>query len=178
MIELVVAEKSDLLHGQMSFEQRAREIAEDKRQEEKEKKELKKSPFRRFFQVNKKNSRYLRSCLDENPTALKLLLFLCEHMDHYNAVVCSHVVLSENLKVSIRTVARATKYLKEHGFVYVYKSGSSNVYVLNNDLVWNSWGTNIQYCEFPANVVLSADEQDEIQTKKQKLTVMKLDSKK
>ena len=59
------------------------------------------------------------------------------------------------------TVARSIKYLKEHGFIYVYKTGTSNVYVANKDLVWNSWGSNVEYCEFPANIVLSKSEQEE-----------------
>ena len=59
------------------------------------------------------------------------------------------------------TVARSIKYLKENGFLYVYKTGTSNVYVANKDLVWNSWGNNVEYCEFPANIVLSASEQEE-----------------
>ena len=41
------------------------------------------------------------------------------------------------------------------------KTGTSNVYVANKDLVWNSWGNNIDYCEFPANIVLSRSEQEE-----------------
>lgn len=59
------------------------------------------------------------------------------------------------------TVARCVKYLKDHGFLYVYKTGTSNVYVANKNLVWNSWGNNVEYCEFPANIILSASEQEE-----------------
>ena len=129
--------------NEISFEQRERDLNELER---KRLKEIKKSPFTNFYQVNKDSSNYLRSCLKENPRALELLLFIFDHMDKYNAVVCSYKVFQEALGVGQATVARAIKYLKD---------------VANNDLVWNSWGTNLEYCEFPANIVLSKSEQEE-----------------
>ena len=63
-------------------------------------------------------------------------------MDNYNAVICSYQVFQEALGMSGRTVSRAIKYLKDNGFIYIYKSGSSNVYIANKNLVWRSWGTN------------------------------------
>ena len=125
--------------NEMSFEQRARDLEEQEREEQKIE-GRKKSPFSRFYQINKDNSDYLRSCLDENPKALKLLLFIFDHMDKYNAVICSYKVFQETLGMGQATVARCVKYLKDHGFLYVYKTGTSNVYVANKNLVWNSWG--------------------------------------
>lgn len=134
---------------------------EKEQAEENERKKIRKSPYSNFYQVNKDNSEYLRSCLDENPKALKLLFFIFDHMDKYNAVVCSYQAFQEALGMSQATVARCVKYLKDNGFLYIYKSGTSNVYVANKDLVWNSWGTNVEYCEFPANIILSKTEQEE-----------------
>lgn len=156
---LVGAEPKKL--NEMSFEQRARDLEEQEREEQKKLREERKSPFSRFYQINKDNSDYLRSCLDENPKALKLLLFIFDHMNKYNAVICSYKVFQETLGMGQATVARCVKYLKDHGFLYVYKTGTSNVYVANKNLVWNSWGNNVEYCEFPANIILSASEQEE-----------------
>ena len=156
---LVGAEPKKL--NEMSFEQRARDLEEQEREEQKKLREERKSPFSRFYQINKDNSDYLRSCLDENPKALKLLLFIFDHMDKYNAVICSYKVFQETFGMGQATVARCVKYLKDHGFLYVYKTGTSNVYVANKNLVWNSWGNNVEYCEFPANIILSASEQEE-----------------
>lgn len=156
---LVGAEPKKL--NEMSFEQRARDLEEQEREEQKKLREERNSPFSRFYQINKDNSDYLRSCLDENPKALKLLLFIFDHMDKYNAVICSYKVFQETLGMGQATVARCVKYLKDHGFLYVYKTGTSNVYVANKNLVWNSWGNNVEYCEFPANIILSASEQEE-----------------
>lgn len=155
----VVAEPKGL--NEVSFEQRARDLQELERNEQEQLKRTRKSPFSSFYQVNKDNSEYLRSCLKENPKALELLFFIFDHMDKYNAVICSYKVFQEALGMGQATVARAIKYLKEHGFLYVYKTGTSNVYVANKDLVWNSWGNNVEYCEFPANIVLSKSEQEE-----------------
>ena len=156
---LVGAEPKKL--NEMSFEQRARDLEEQEREEQKKLREERKSPFSRFYQINKDNSDYLRSCLEENAKALKLLLFIFDHMDKYNAVICSYKVFQETLGMGQATVARCVKYLKDHGFLYVYKTGTSNVYVANKNLVWNSWGNNVEYCEFPANIILSASEQEE-----------------
>lgn len=155
----VVAEPKNL--NEVSFEQRERDLKAQERAEQEELKRQRKSPFPRFYQVNKDNSEYLRSCLKENPKALEVLFFIFDHMDKYNAVVCSYKVFQEALGMGQATVARSIKYLKDHGFLYVYKTGTSNVYVANKDLVWNSWGNNVEYCEFPANIILSASEQEE-----------------
>ena len=147
--------------NEVSFEERAKELQEEQQAQEEEEKERRKSPFQRFYQINKDNSEYLRSCLKENPKALEMLLFIFDHMDKYNAVVCSYKVFQEALEMSKATVQRSIKYLKENGFVHIYRTGTSNVYVANKDLVWNSWGKNTQYCEFPANIVLSKTEQED-----------------
>ena len=156
---VVVSEPKNL--NDVSFKQRAMDLIAKEQEEQEELKRQKKSPFARFYQVNKDNSEYLRSCLKENPKALQVLFFIFDHMYKYNAVVCSYKVFQDALDMGQATVARSIKYLKEHGFLYVYKTGSSNVYVANKDLVWNSWGNNREYCEFPANIVLTASEQEE-----------------
>ena len=135
----VVAEPKNA--NEMSFQQRARDLAEMDRRDQEELRRERKSPFSSFYQVNKDNSEYLRSCLDENPKALKILFFIFDHMDKYNAVICSYKVFEEALGMSGRTISRAIKYLKDNGFLYIYKSGTSNVYVANKNLVWNSWET-------------------------------------
>ena len=119
-----------------------------------------KSSFEKFYQINKKKAEYLTYCLDENPTALKILFFIFSNMDGYNSVACSYKVLEEALGLSKSTLIRAVRFLKKHGFIYVYKSGSANVYVANSDLAWSSWGNNRKYCKFPTNIILSKTEQE------------------
>ena len=68
--------------------------------------------------------------------------------------------------ISRATVSRAIKILRDGGFIYVYKSGTSNVYVVNPDLAWKTYGKNRRFCEFPATVVLDYDEQELTETRK------------
>ena len=158
MREVTVKNNPNLLNpDEITFEERQKQLAEEER---KEQEKTHKSPFTRFYQVNKDTSVYLRKIADESPKALKLLFFIFDHMDKYNAVVCSYKVLQEALAISESTIKRAVKYLKNNGFISVYKTGTSNVYIANPNLVWNSWGNNIKYCEFPANIILSATEQE------------------
>lgn len=155
----VVAEPKNI--NEVSFEQRERDLRAQERAEKEELKRERKSPFKAFYQVNKEHSEDLMWLLNENPNAYKILLFLFDHMDKYNAVMCSYQVFQEYFSIGRTTASNAVKMLKEHGFVHVYKSGTSNVYVANPDIVWNSWGNNMQYCEFPANIIISASEQEE-----------------
>lgn len=150
--------------GQESFDSRAKLLMHMDEQEQKlaeaAKEEERKSPFRSFYQVNAENNRYLMELADAQPKALKILLFIFEHMDNYNALMCSHKVFQEQFGYSAATVKRCVKFLKEHGYIHVYKSGTSNVYVANNNLAWKSYGRNAKFCKFPANIMLTLSEQE------------------
>lgn len=146
---------------EVSFEQRARDLKAQEQEEQEQLKQARKSPFSKFYQINKEHSEDMQWLLDKNPKAFKILLFLLDHMDKYNAVMCSYQVLQEALGMGRTTASTAIRLLKEHGFIAVLKSGTSNVYIVNNDLAWNSWGNNVKYCEFPANIIISASEQEQ-----------------
>ena len=82
-------------------------------------------------------------------------------MDHYNAVICSYKVLQEVFGYSRVTISEAIKLLKKYKYIDTKKSGTSNIYMVNKYLYWNSWGTNFAYAEFDAKVIISTSEQDE-----------------
>ena len=147
--------------NEVSFEQRKKDLTFQEQEEQKNILNARKSPYKAFYQINKDHSDDMQWLLDKNPKAFKILLFLLAHMDKYNAVMCSYTVIQEALGMCRTTASTGIKLLKEHGFIAVLKSGTSNVYIVNNDLAWNSWGNNMQYCEFPANVIISASEQEE-----------------
>ena len=161
---------ASLKDSDITFEQRKHELErlnkQDKERWEREQKEREnasKSPYSDWAQLNKKNVVHLIKASQENPTALSVLLFFIENMNKMNAIVASYAVIQEVLGMSKATVTRSIKYLKDKGFIAIYKSGSSNVYVINNNLVWTNYGNKIQYCKFPAEVILSASEQTEIE---------------
>ena len=137
-----------------------------KEAKKKKKKEAHKSPYNDFIQLNNNKIGSLIDLVDKNPQAMKVLLFVMQNMDGYNALVCSYAVLEERFGISHATVWRHVKYLKEHGYIYAQKTGSSNIYILSPELGWKSYGSNLKYCKFPANVILSYNEQKEKDSRK------------
>ena len=125
--------------------------------------ERRKSPYKKWVQTNTSKE----ACeadywlVAHSPAAYRISKFLVANMDRYNAVICSYKVMQEKFNLGQATVARAIKLLKKHKFVDIVKSGTSNVYMINKQLYWNSWGTNYAYAEFGAKIIISASEQDE-----------------
>lgn len=159
--------------NQTSFSQRQLDLQDMQRREQEQLAKARKSPFTSWYQINKAHSNDMQWLLNKNPKAFQILLFLLDHMDKYNAVMCSYVVIQEALGMGRTTASNAVKLLKDHGFIAILKSGTSNIYVVNNDLAWNSWGNNVQYCEFPANVIISASEQEErTQIQNKRMTIV------
>lgn len=160
---ITVGPKKEGLEGLVSdtyfsFEERKMQIEKEKAVEEEQRKQEKKSPFKKWYQFNKEHTKDAIWLTSNHPKAYAILLFLLDQMDEYNAVMCSYTVLQEALDISAKTVQRSISVLKEKGFIAILKSGSSNVYVVNHDLAWSSWGNNKRYSKFPANVILSATE--------------------
>ena len=124
--------------------------------------ESKKSPFKKWTQLNNdeeaQEARYW--LMKKSPIAYCVMDFLASNMDRFNAVICSYKVMQEKFGYSRAALSEAIKLLKEHRYIDVKKSGTSNVYLINKYLYWNSWGTNYAYAEFGANVIISASEQD------------------
>lgn len=155
----------------VSYEQRRKEIELEEEQEQREREEQKKSPFKRFLQVNKDTWKAEDWLMSKSPIAYRIFRFLMNNMDSYNAVMCSYKVLQERFEVSTDTIRRAIKILKDKQYVGVYKSGTSNVYIINKYIAWNSWGNNYKYAEFGAKIILSESEQEkqtQLKIKKQK----------
>ena len=101
-----------------------------------------------FIQIYRDHVDDIARLAGENYTAYKLLLLLCKHMDGTNALCVSNNALQELLDCCKNTVIRAVKYLKDNGWICVLKSGTSNVYIVNPDVAWTSYGNQKQYCQF------------------------------
>lgn len=169
MSTLTVSNTHNVLNpGSMTFEERAKQLdkmdADRKLAEERQKR----SPFKDFIQLNNGHQKELRALAKENVNSFLILSFFMEHMNGFNAVMCSYQVIQEALNIKRTTASNAVKLLAERGFIYIKRSGRSNVYILNDNLVWKSWGKNTRYCEFPANVVLTMSEQSEAEQAKLK----------
>ena len=82
-------------------------------------------------------------------------------MDGTNALCVSNKALQEILGCSKPTVCKAVNFLRDNGWICVLKSGTSNVYIVNPDVAWTSYGNQKQYCQFQASVLLSSSENAE-----------------
>lgn len=156
--------------GGVPFAARQKELNNE---EQRRHRERKGSVYPSYYMVNDQYNEQLLQLAAHKPTAYTILLFLIQNMDGYNALMCSYHVLTEKFGLTRKTISLNIKFLKEHGLICVLKSGSSNVYVINNDLAWRSYSENVKLCKFPANVVISLSEQDKSEQKKIKFTLEK-----
>ena len=169
---ITVAEKSDHLKGVVSFEERERELQEKEKQEKFEREQKKKSPYNDFIQMNNNYYKQEDWLMKTSPIAYRILRFLISNMDNYNAVICSYTVLQEYFNISKPTVTRAIRILKDHNFIDTAKTRTTNIYFINKELVWKSWGTNYKYAEFGAKIIVSESEQETIKTKTDKANII------
>ena len=161
MAELAVGASHNVINpNSVTYEERQRQLENQDKKEKEARERAKKSPFKNFVQVNKDYYKAEDWLMSKSPIAYRIFKFLINGMDDYNAVICSYKVLQENFGVSQDTVRRAIKILKEKKYIDVYKSGTSNVYAINKNIVWNSWGTNYDYAKFGANIIISESEQE------------------
>ena len=148
----------------MTPENKAR-FLELKTEEEKEKEvgqQKKNSPFAHWLQVNNSDDAYKAESwlMRKSPIGYMILRFLAKEMDNYNAIICSFKVMEEALGYSRAALSKAISILKEHHYIDVKKSGTSNVYLINKELYWKSWGTNYKYAEFGTKIIISESEQE------------------
>lgn len=123
-----------------------------------------------FFMVfkTKEGAGKLRALINKSAAAAQVFMLLAEQADRTNAIVASGKALATALQISESTVSRAIKLLSteaEDGKPYleVLKSGNTNVFILNPDIVWSAWKTGKDYCLFgQAKVLITASEQDTV----------------
>lgn len=149
-----------LARGETDEEKRARFEQEREEEEKQKQKERKKSPYRNFLQTNKEMYKQEDWLMRTSPAAYRLLRFITQNMDNYNALICSYAVFAETLGYSRQTISNAVRLLKEKKFISTAKTGTSNVYFINKELYWHSYGTNYARAEFGAKIIISADEQE------------------
>ena len=161
MTNITVGEEHDVLNpASMTFAERQQQLDEQANKEKEENEKAKKSPYDSWIQLNKDAYKAEDWLMAKSPIAYRIFKFLMNNMDGYNAVVCSHQVLQEYFDVSKPTITRAVKLLKERNYVDVHKSGTSNVYTVNKQIAWNSWGNHFKYAKFGANIIIAESEQE------------------
>lgn len=168
--------KTDIqVPGDVNHVERIIEIKDQEIAELVEHYEKRKSPFTKWTQQNNdeeaQEARF--GLMKKSPIAYCVMDFLASNMDRYNAVICSYRVMQEKFGYSRAALSEAIKLLREHNYIDVKKTGTSNIYMLNKRLYWNSWGTNYAYAQFGANIIISASEQDKETQERIKLEIQK-----
>jgi biotin operon repressor len=114
-----------------------------------------------FVQFYKDSLDFVIEATRENPTALRLFFWLVQNMDTRNALVISQQALAERLDLGRTTIHLCTAYLKEKKALTVFKSGNTNIYALNSQIVWQDSAEAKRYAHFDAKVYISEKEQEE-----------------
>jgi hypothetical protein len=143
----------ELTKEEFSKFQRITELFE-KEQEDRE--ELDKNPP--FVQLYKDHMPEFRWLMANHSFASSLLFFIMEHMDTKNALACSYAVFEDYFEKSRTTVYRAIKLLEDNGFIDVLKMGSSNVYIVNDELAWTDKNSKKRFAKYDGNILVSKKE--------------------
>ncbi len=124
--------------------------------------EFRKKANKDFVQLYKKELIQLRALTEKDPNALSVLFILVEKMNKQNAIVVSQKALMQWTGKSRTTIHNAIKALEETKFVQIVKIGTSNAYVVNSTVFWQSDAlTKERTTTFSAQVVAIESEQDE-----------------
>jgi len=101
-----------------------------------------------------------------NTKAAALFYFMMKYIDKDNCLIVSMDTLGAKMDCSPRTASRAVRYLREHRYIAVFKSGSMNVYTLNSDIIWKDYGDKRTDALLQGAVLLGLEEQDaDVQTR-------------
>ncbi len=113
-----------------------------------------------FVQFYGDNLPLLSGMIGENPTALRILLWLITHMEGFGSLVASQTAICEALDIHRNTVGKAINYLKDKKAIAVLKSGNTNVYAVNEQIAWKETAGLKKFAHFSAKVYLVPSEQE------------------
>lgn len=145
--------------------QRLLELDKTEEQEEEEREQLAKN--HNFIQLYRDNMPELRWLSIKHPFANSLLFFILEHMDNRNALACSYSIFEDYFEKSRSTIYRAVKTLEDNGFLNVLKMGTSNVYVVNENLAWTDKNTNKKFAKYDGKILVSKKENKDYEYRNQ-----------
>lgn len=146
---------------------RQQQLAEEEKLEELRKKN------HDFVQFTRSSLLVLAKVQAKSGLAGAIFMFLSNKMKQDNKVIVSREALAEFFEVSKTGISNAIKLLVESKLIKVLKSGNSNIYCLNADVVWSTYGNKKEYAEFSCQVFLSKSEQGKLKTENLKVVSLK-----
>jgi|TARA_Y100000114_G_C11761976_1_gene330309 hypothetical protein len=120
-----------------------------------------------WVQVERKAMEQWAALIAESPAAGQLLMTMVARMGRGNALVASQQALTEASNLSLSSVKRAIKLLKDRRFVEIVQIGptrSSSAYVINSRVAWSGKREGMRQSMFHAVVLASESDQKEIDT--------------
>lgn len=120
-----------------------------------------------FVQIYRDHMPELRWLMTNHAFASSLLFFILEHMDNRNALACSYSVYEDYFKKHKTTIYRNLKILQDNGFIDIMKMGTSNVYLVNEDLAWTHYNTNKKYAKYDGKILISKKENKDYEYRSQ-----------
>ena len=164
-MDKIISQEKKHMNNKYSFEERKNEIQKEIQKDlEKIEKEKKNSNFIMIYREHMPEIRWL---IKKSRYASAIFNFILEHMDYNNAIMCSYQVFMDYFEISQITVARSIKLLKENGFIDILKSGTSNIYIVNQEIAWTSWDNQKKYCKFKGNILISVIENKDYEYRNQ-----------
>ena len=122
-------------------------------QRDTQEKERKKGGFRNFYLIN--NDAGIGKALDslgkKNAMAVVLLLYMIRKADRKNQFVGTYNQIIEEMGISQATIQRCIGTLKKYNFIRAQKTDKGNIYTINQQFAWKSYGSNRKYCDFGNN---------------------------
>jgi hypothetical protein len=115
------------------------------------------APFKQFLE----GAAYdlLLITLREHPLAGNLFMFFIKHMNTTNKILISYDAMVAEFKFTRATIGKAIKHLIDKDMLTILKSGNSNIYCLNDKIVWRDSMENKKYSSFSCDVYVTKDEQ-------------------
>lgn len=114
-----------------------------------------------YYMMSRAAEKNLRALQKENPSAALLFSVIRENMQiGTNAVAISNTAFCKLIGKSRATVTRAIKHLTEHNYVQVIKVGTTNTYVVNEQVAF-AGSPGQRKAVFSATVVAHECEQEE-----------------
>ena len=113
---------------------------------------------RNFFMMFKSDNRYEKLLRAKNGKWAAIIFhFLARHANRSNALVASVEAIAEHLDISRSSAQRGIRYLKQNQLVdSAYNGRDATVWILNPEVVWQSWHSKKSTCEFGnAHVLLT-----------------------
>lgn len=132
------------------------EMSEEEKEEIKVREEQAKNA--NFIQLYKDHMPELRWLMTKHSLASNILFFILEHMDNRNSLVCSYTIFEDYFEKHRSTIYRAIKILQDNGFLDILRVGTSNVYIVNENLAWTDKNTNKRFSKYDGKILVSHTE--------------------